>query len=142
MGFKEFYTLPKEEREKIVKKIRRQLSQRKEIIFAFLYGSFLEDPCFRDIDIGIYLDEKKVKRANFFKYQLRLSGEIKIPSQYLLDIRILNEAPNSFLASVFSRGYLLFSRDDNFLTNLIEKVSAEEISSEAFLKEVFHELVS
>ena len=107
-----------------------------------MYGSFLEDPCFRDIDIGIYLDEKKIKRANFFKYQLRLPGEIKIPSQYLLDIRILNEAPNSFLASVFSRGYLLFSRDDNFLTNLIEKVSAEEISSEAFLKEVFHELVS
>ena len=142
MGFKEFYTLPKKERGKIIKKIRRQLSQRKEIIFAFLYGSFLEDPCFRDIDIGVYLDEKRVKRANFFKYQLRLPGEIKIPSQYLLDIRILNEAPNSFLASVFSRGYLLFSRDDNFLTNLIEKVSAEEINSEAFLKEVFYELVS
>ena len=142
MGFKEFYTLSKKERRKIIKKIKRQLSQRKEIIFAFLYGSFLEDPCFRDIDIGIYLDEKKIKRANFFKYQLQLASEIKIPSQYLLDIRILNEAPNSFLASVFSRGYLLFSRDDNFLTNLIEKVSAEEISSEAFLKEVFHELVS
>lgn len=142
MTFKEFHILSKKEREKIIKKIKRQLFQRKEIVFAFLYGSFLEDPCFRDIDIGIYLNEKIVERKKFFQYQLNIIREIEIPSKYLIDIRILNEAPSSFLASVFKRGRLLFSKDDNFLTNLIEKVSLEEIISEPFSRQSFLELVS
>lgn len=137
-----FYTLSKKEKERVIKKIKKQLFQRKEIVFAYLYGSFLEDPCFRDIDVGIYLNEKMIKPEKFFRYQMELSGIIKVPAKYLIDLRILNEAPFSFLASVFSKGKLLFSRDDNFLTNLIEKVSAEEMASESFLSQAFRELVS
>jgi len=139
---KEFYILSKKERKKIIEKIKKQLLKRKEIIFAYLYGSFLEDPCFRDIDIGIYLNEKMIKPAKFFRYQLKIGGKLEIPVKYLIDIRILNEAPPSFLASIFSKGKLLFSRDDFFLTDLIEKVSAEEIASEPFSIQAFRELVS
>lgn len=116
--------------------------KRKEIVFAYFYGSFLEDPCFRDIDIGVYLNEKVIKPTKFFRYQLKISGELEIPAKYLIDVRILNEAPSYFLASVFSKGKLLFSRDDLFLTNLIEKVSAEEIALEPFSMEAFNELIS
>jgi len=139
---KEFYLLSKKERKKIIEKIKKQLLKRKEIVFAYLYGSFLEDPCFRDIDLGIYLNEKIVKPTKFFRYQLEIGGRLEIPAKYSVDIRILNEAPSSFLASVFSKGKLLFSRDDLFLTDLIEKVSAEEIASESFSILAFRELVS
>lgn len=142
MPFKEFYTLTKKEREKIMKKIKKDLSKRKEIVFAYLYGSFLKDPCFRDIDLGVYLNERVIKPEKFFSYQKKLGQELKIPAKYLLDLRILNEAPFSFLASVFSRGKLILSRDDLFLTDLIERVSAEEIASEAFSKAAFEEMIS
>ncbi len=139
---KEFYILSKKEREQIIKRIKKQLLKRKEIVFVYLYGSFLKDPCFRDIDIGIYLNEKIIKPSRFFYYQLEIGKGLEIPAKYLIDIRILNEAPSYFLASVFHKGKLLFSRDDPFLTELIEKVSAEEIASEVFSVQAFRELIS
>ncbi len=44
------------------------------IIFAYLYGSFLNGISFRDIDIGIYLD--KANEKDIEELELRLTKEI------------------------------------------------------------------
>lgn len=142
MSFKEFHTISGRERNKIIKKVKKLLFMRKEIIFAYLFGSFLEDYSFRDIDIGIYVDRKIVKKNQTFEYQLNLSKELNIPSKYLMDIRVINDAPFSFLSSVFKRGKLLFSKIDVLLTDLIEKVSFEASISESFARKSFQELIS
>lgn len=142
MAFKEFFKTPQKQRGEITEKIKNKLSRRKEIVFAYVYGSFLEDPSFRDIDIGVYLDENLVKPKEFFRYQLNLGEALDIPAKYLVDIRILNEAPPSFLVTVFSRGKLLFSRNDQLLTDLIERASVEEVASEGLPEQAFRELIS
>ncbi len=142
MALKEFYRVSRREKKKLIEKIKNQLFEKKEIVFAYFYGSFLEDPTFRDIDIGIYLDTKMVEKNQFLDYQLNISKELEIPSKYLIDIRVLNNASNSFLSSIFKRGKLIFSKDINLLTDLIENVSLEVASSEGISRQSFLELIS
>ena len=98
-------------KKEIIKKIREHLSLRKEILFAYLYGSFLEGKDFKDIDVGIYLDEEKLTKIDSIDYEITLSlslqKEIKIP----FDVKIINLAPLSFKYHV-TLGYLLFCRDE------------------------------
>ncbi|HII67643.1 MAG TPA: nucleotidyltransferase domain-containing protein, partial [Thermococcaceae archaeon] len=50
------YNLPSEDREKIKKRITDFLINRKEVLFAYIHGSFIENRPFRDIDVAIYVD--------------------------------------------------------------------------------------
>jgi len=42
---------------KIIGILSQTLSQRNEILFAYLHGSFLESKTFQDIDVAVYLEE-------------------------------------------------------------------------------------
>ncbi len=55
----------------IKEKIKKILLESQEIIFAYLYGSFLEREDYKDIDIAIFVDREKVK--DFFDYETSLS---------------------------------------------------------------------
>ncbi|HDI75452.1 MAG TPA: nucleotidyltransferase domain-containing protein [Thermoprotei archaeon] len=84
--------IPPEEKKKIVEKIRRVLSTEENIVFATIFGGFLENRAVHDIDIAVYL----AKITDFLEDQLwaqklsqKLSKTIKLP----VDIIILNYAP-------------------------------------------------
>lgn len=72
-----------------------------------------------DVDVGLYLDDSQLPRRSELSCALadRLSNVIQIP----VDVRILNNAPISFLFHVL-RGHLLFSRNEERLTDLLEEV--------------------
>lgn len=128
---KEFYSLDEKERKRIIDEIRKILQEEENIIFAYLYGSFLNALSFRDIDIGIYLN--KIDEKNIEELELKLikeiSKKINLPFE-IIDLRVLNYAKNSFLNNIFRTGLLLFTRDEKFLTDLIETTSLEAISNE------------
>ncbi|ACI18880.1 nucleotidyltransferase domain-containing protein [Dictyoglomus thermophilum] len=128
---KEFYSLDEKERKRIIDEIRKILQEEENIIFAYLYGSFLNALSFRDIDIGIYLnkiDEKNIEELEL-KMIKEISKKINLPFE-IIDLRVLNYAKNSFLNNIFRTGLLLFTRDEKFLTDLIETTSLEAISNE------------
>ncbi len=56
---------------KIINKIKRYLLKKEEIVFAYIYGSFLEYKTYKDIDIGIFVDEEKVKEEHYFFQKMR-----------------------------------------------------------------------
>jgi predicted nucleotidyltransferase len=87
----------------IVEKLKSALRDTEGIAFAYLFGSFLNQETFRDIDLGIYLDESSYRRRTEIVEELygNLEGVFEP-----VDIRILNEAPPSFLYHVL-RGELL-----------------------------------
>ena len=109
-------------KEKIKKSLKELLSQKKEIIFAYLYGSFLEREDYSDIDVGIYVNEEKIK--DLFEYEMNLYAFIREKLNKEVDIRILNKAPLGFIFNVL-KGEILFSKNDNLLTDFIEKVGRE-----------------
>lgn len=105
------YKLSQEEKEKVKNNLVRLLSKNDEIIFAYLHGSFIDAYWFRDIDIAVYLDEKKVnKRA--LDYELSLSVELEKTLKLPVDIKILNYAPLSFRYKVTKGEKILSSNEE------------------------------
>ena len=108
--------------------IKSALLKNEAVVFAYVYGSFLRERSFRDIDIGIYLmnpPENPNIVTSDIKGQLSRLGKEEgfnfAADQF--DVRILNEAPFTFLRKVFKEGVLLLDRDPDLRTDLIEHVS-------------------
>ncbi len=128
---KEFQFLKLQKRKEIIKEIKKNLAQEKNIVFAYIFGSFLDPYNFRDIDIGIYLF--KADKDKTFDYEVEFSDKIakaiKFPFD-LIDIKILNFTPLLVLNNIFRQGKLLFSKDDKLLTDLIEQSSLQTALNE------------
>ena len=139
---KEFLSMKDGEKEKLVRRIKDVLSSYKEISFAYIFGSFTDSSTFRDIDIGIYL--YNIKREEVFDFEFRVSEKISeaigVDIEYI-DVRVLNFAPYPFLNSIFKDGKLLFARDMDFLTDLIEETSLDAIANEYISEESLRELM-
>jgi len=109
------YKLDEYKQEGIKEKIISNLEAKKEIIFTYLHGSFLEDS-FRDIDVAVYL--KKVgSRKEVLQYELSLERELENIIGFPVDIRIINHAPISFRFKVIKDSVLLFSKDERIRSN-------------------------
>lgn len=98
--------------------LSQTLSQRNEILFAYLHGSFLKSKTFQDIDVAVYLEETTKHDINIIEYEIALSLLVEKQLRMAADVKALNWAPLSFRYNV-SRGLLLLSKDElkreNFL---------------------------
>lgn len=116
-GVRRLHEVDTEKRVIVLDTLRTELAQEDDIVFAYLYGSFLDGVGFHDVDVGVYrgpgLSDSHSLRAG--ELSECLSARVEIP----VDVRIVNEAPISFLYHVL-RGMLLFSRDDVRLAEMIE----------------------
>ncbi len=143
---KEFYKMTRYEKEEVIRKITDFLRIQQNMAFVYIFGSFTEAEAtsFRDIDIGIFLNPIDIDKNQVFDYEcnlaVELSKRISFPPD-LLDIKILNFAPNNFLNNIFSRGKLLFSKDDELLVDMIENVSIERLSNEYIINQSLKELI-
>lgn len=93
--------LNEDKKHEIENNIKELLLKDENIIFAYIYGSFVNEDLFRDIDIGIYL--KDIKEEKVFDYEFEISYEISEKLNIdieIIDVRVLNFAPFNFLNSV------------------------------------------
>ncbi|MHA1386740.1 MAG: nucleotidyltransferase domain-containing protein [Candidatus Helarchaeota archaeon] len=107
------------EKSKIVKKLTDSLMYKKDIIFAYLHGSFILDVPFHDIDIAIFVENSEINEKEFVDYEIQLSIELELKLKLLVDIKLLNFAPLSFRYQI-TKGNLLFCKNKEFLYNFIE----------------------
>jgi len=107
-----------EERKRIEQYLAAELASDRSVIFAYLYGSFVESQPFHDIDVGVYLQTVRAERVTATALDLaqRLSDRVGKP----VDVRILNVAPVSFLYHVL-RGQLVSCRDAAVLAEVMER---------------------
>jgi predicted nucleotidyltransferase len=112
-------------KKKIFNAIKNALLKKDEIIFAYLHGSFLDGPLFNDIDIALYLDDKKIHGQENLDYCEQLNMELSHRIGFAADVHIMNRAPLGFQHSVLKYGQLLFSKNDELRSDLIEKTSRE-----------------
>jgi len=96
---------------KIIEKIENFVKDRKEIIFAYIFGSFTESKTFKDLDLAIYLDESNTALKKIF-YEVELSNQLEEIIRIPVDIIILNSASDAILYRA-SQGILVKNSDDN-----------------------------
>ncbi|MBI4063622.1 MAG: nucleotidyltransferase domain-containing protein [Elusimicrobia bacterium] len=92
-----------------VKILTQKLRQKKNVRFAYLYGSFLSRQDARDVDIAVYCKDSKGawSQSQLIAQRLEKNLNYKIP----LDVHNLNKTTPAFAFGVISRGKLLFERD-------------------------------
>ena len=106
---KKAYT--KEEKLVAAEALTCKLQKHSEILFAYLHGSFLNDDCFNDIDLALYL--KKIPDS-LLEYELNMEvilsyAGVGVP----VDVRLLNGAPLSFQYNVVKEGTPIVVNDEN-----------------------------
>lgn len=132
-----------EQRERILTALKEVLMTWPEVVFAYVYGSFLENRPFHDIDVGVYVAAEGERKAGWLSPDLAIDlesalmrlfkeqrprlavsgteGEHPCPGRLPVDVRVLNKAPVSFCYHVL-RGRLLFCRDENVRVRWAEGV--------------------
>lgn len=121
------------ERTAALNALRGVLGAQRGVVYAYVYGSFLEDRQFRDVDVGVYLEG--LAEPEMGTFAIDLARELEKSLRVVLsgtqtdrdgdrsppvDVRVLNQAPLGFRYHVF-RGRLLFSRDEALRTHMVER---------------------
>jgi len=115
----------------VAEQARAELAGEAAVVFAYLYGSFVEGGPFRDVDVGVYVEAAEPGQAS--AKALDLSGRLSDRAGLPVDVRVLNGAPVPFLFHVF-RGQLLVCRDDDRLETLLEDTARRYLDIEPLLR--------
>jgi predicted nucleotidyltransferase len=101
------------DKEQMIKEISQCLSGFEDLLLGYLYGSFLVQSDFHDIDIGILLSGER-KPYELFKYSMTIASDLErcITPRFDVDLRILNNAPVEFQYEVVRTGRVVFARDE------------------------------
>ena len=133
------YRITDLQREKARDEVQSFLLGRKEVIFAYIHGSFLQN-LFRDIDLAIYVDET-LKREDALHLELKMEMELEEITGFPSDVRVLNHAPLTFKFNVLKDGNLLMTRNEDIRADF-ESLSLREYHDfnfyrKRYMKEVF-----
>jgi predicted nucleotidyltransferase len=116
----------------IMERLRYSLEKRPNLLFAYVYGSFVMADKFRDIDIAVYL---KQIPSTPLHVELELETELgNIIKNYLVDVRILNNAPLSFRYNVIKSGKPIVVVDDDARTDFEEATLSNYFDFSPFRK--------
>jgi predicted nucleotidyltransferase len=105
--------LDQREKDLLISQIRELFLVKESVLFAYIYGSFLREELFRDIDLAVYFDPTAFKGSDdILKYSLALSAECDLAmSGVICDLRPLNLAPLPFKFDVVTNGRIIYTRD-------------------------------
>jgi predicted nucleotidyltransferase len=105
------FHLDKKKKSSLIKEISKVLDSRKEILFAYIYGSFLEEGNFRDIDIAV--DVGDINEKTDFVYEENLEKDLKksLSINIPVDVRVINRSPISFKYQVL-KGRLIVNHNE------------------------------
>lgn len=101
----------------ITKKIAGFVRDHEEIIFAYIFGSFIEDEVFNDVDVAIYVNEDDIPAKGIF-YEIELSKHLEEIIEIPVDMVKLNKSSDSILYRA-SKGLLIKNSDDNKRINFL-----------------------
>jgi predicted nucleotidyltransferase len=126
------YRIQLETREALARRLTEELEKEPAISFGYLYGSVVDSDTIHDVDVGLYLRESEAATNAAIAVDLsnRLTALVGMP----VDVRVLNEAPLSFVYHVL-RGRLLVCRDEACLTEMLEDVARRYLDLAPLLRQ-------
>lgn len=96
-------------KEQIKSTIKDHLESRDEIIFAYVFGSFIRKESYRDIDIGIFTEED-LDLIEIGRIQTELQNTVDDRVE-VVQMQLLPAKNPRFAFSIVTEGELLFTRD-------------------------------
>ncbi len=99
----------------VKKTLTEVLSEKKEIIASYLYGSAIYSKFYQDIDVGLLISDSF---KHELMYEAKIAGKLekKLNSTFginkPIDVRILNCKPLRFLFSILKNSQLIYSSNE------------------------------
>lgn len=95
-------------------RIRDVIASLPTLRVGYLYGSFLTRDDFRDIDIGLLVDEQSAGEDSL-TYASRVSDSLgtALGFRYECDVRVINQEPVWFRFEVIRTGRAIYVRDED-----------------------------
>jgi predicted nucleotidyltransferase len=126
------------EKDKISHQVARHISREfDDVVAAYLFGSFIGKDQFSDIDLGLLL---KTRVLEVIEVELALEARLEKIFSHSFDVRVLNDAPNSFAQNVIRTGKVVVDNDPglraNFEGNVLKQYFDFAYFRRRYLKEV------
>jgi uncharacterized protein len=132
--------LTSDHKEQVVNKLSGLLGDRGDILFAYIFGSFVLSDSFRDIDIGLFVKDEKVPAS--LTLELNLENEIESAVNFPVDVRIINAAPLSFIYSVLKHKIVVVDNDPSlradFEGTIYKKYFDFQYLRREYVREIIH----
>ncbi|PMQ00882.1 MAG: nucleotidyltransferase [Dictyoglomus sp. NZ13-RE01] len=96
-------------KDKIIEIVKKELEKRENIIFAYIFGSFVNSEKYNDIDVAIYVSDFDREKVLEIEFELEKILEDKIKKPF--DVRIINEAPLGFVYNVLINKIIIVDKD-------------------------------
>lgn len=149
MAIRKLKTVSQEIKKQVVDCIRKVISLHDDILFSFIYGSFVDPEVadrYGDIDVAICPLAPDVEGKSYI-FEARLEEEImeelSANKLNLLPVEVINlkQAPYHLLASLFRRPYLMIKENEDIFTSLIEETSDRALANNHLRKESIREFM-
>jgi len=125
----------KAKRKGILAEVKRVSSENREIALTYVYGSFVGEAAFRDLDLAVVLatsmppyEEGKLCGVLAREIEGRIKPRIEV------DIRAINSAPPHFQFEVIRSGRLVFARNEHERVQFEEEVLTNYLDYQDTLK--------
>ncbi len=130
----------KKSKEEIARCIESTLAAKPEILFAYLFGSFVESENFGDVDVAVYVDTAAYT-GDTLQYSLRLGNALERTVGYPLDLILINEAPDHLIHRI-SEGTLIVDRDDDFRIDFLSRAWKRYFDIEPKRRQAYLDMLS
>ena len=131
-------TMTRKEKDRLIEKVSGLLGEKEHILFAYLFGSFVTSESFQDIDIAVYVRDG----ARSVALELDIERDIENALQMQVDVRIINNAPLSFIYNVLKNKILAVDRDKAFRADFEGLIYKEYFDYLHLRKEYLREILN
>lgn len=125
-------------KQEIVKIIKKELEKYDDIVFAYIFGSFVDSDRYNDIDVAIFLKNPEKDRLMEREFELERILEDKIHISF--DVRIINFAPISFVYNVLKNKILIIDRDTSLRADFESLIFRKYFDYKHLIKEYLKEI--
>ncbi len=132
--------LSAKEKEVLTEKISDILKAKEYILFAYIFGSFVSDDEVKDIDVGVFISS--VENKSPLKLELKLEGEIEDAIHIPVDIRIINNAPSSFIYNVLKGGIVIVDNNKSLRSDFEGLVYKKYFDFQHLRNEYLREIIN
>lgn len=108
-GLGKAYRLSRNDRGRLIERLRAALTDRDEVLFALVFGSFLDAHVFHDLDLAVYVRGLQ-DVLDSAVYAEKLSAELTKILSLPVDVVVLNHAP-MWLRLRALKGVVVVDRD-------------------------------
>ena len=133
------HTIAKREKEIISKSIFSYIQKHKEIITAYFFGSYISGPKFGDIDIGILVRDEP---ENLLDYEFELEIKLEELVKFSVDVRVLNNAPVTFVQNVIRHGIIFIDNNPNIRADFESYILRKYFDFAPFRRQYLAEVIN